>query len=55
MKKLLLLNLAVISAISLHAQVITEQVDLGAGYVNQVYYGLDNQTQTTVSASSWDI
>lgn len=52
-KSVLLLCILFLSAQS-YGQVTSDQVDLGAGYVNQVYYHF-NGTKTTVAASSWDL
>jgi hypothetical protein len=54
MKNLLLLLTGIFTFSFSNAQVISDQVDLGAGYVNQVYYHF-NGTKSTVSSASWDL
>jgi len=54
MKKIVLLLVGFFLLNQTRAQVVDDQVDLGAGYVNQVFYNL-NTTQNTVAINTWDI
>jgi len=54
MKNFFLLAAALFLSAAINAQTVSDQVDLGAGYVNQVYYNL-NGTKTSVDIGSWDI
>lgn len=53
MKKLLLS--AMILATTLMSAQETVNISMGAGYSNEVYYKLDTQTETTFTATNWDI
>jgi len=58
MKKLLLPILFFALSISLRAQIVTDSVQLGAGYTSQVFYQLAAQTKTSVpfaGPGGWDI
>jgi len=54
MKKTLLFAFTVLISMGLLAQVQKEVVT-GPGYVNDVYYSLENGTDTTVQRDNWDI
>ena len=54
MKKTLLFAFTVLISMGLLAQVQKEVVT-GAGYANDVYYSLENGTDTTVQRDNWDI
>lgn len=53
--KLLFLWTVLFSVCVIQAQETTVNTSLGAGYSNQVYYKLSTQTETVVTANSWDI
>jgi len=46
--------LAFVSFFSLHAQE-TVTVSVGASYINQVYYSIDNDDKVTLNNESWDL
>jgi hypothetical protein len=52
-----LLSFAIITAFafSAKAQTTSDTVSIGAGYTDQVWYNLDNGTETAVNGSSWDL
>lgn len=54
MKKITLIFAGIFSVLSLNAQ-LTKTVSVGAGYVNEVYYSLENEEVKTIDRASWDI
>jgi hypothetical protein len=55
MKKILLLSsIVILSLLNASAQVIADQVEMGSGYANQVFYHF-NGTKTSVAADAWDL
>lgn len=54
MKKITLIFAGIFSAFSINAQV-SDTVSTGIGYVNGVYYSLENDEIHTVEAGNWDI
>lgn len=55
MKKGLLATFAIILTGALSAQSVKDTVSLGAGYTNQVWYQLENGSETSTPKTSWDI
>ena len=53
-KQLLAFTFLAASAISVQGQTVTDTVSLGAGYVNQVWYNLENGTETSTGGANWD-
>src|SRR5262245_30226059 len=54
MKQIVLLLTGFFLLNQVRAQVVEDQVNLGAGYVYQVFYNL-NQVQSTVAVNTWDL
>jgi len=54
MKKITLIFAGIFSVLGVNAQT-TDTVSLGAGYVNGIYYSLENNDVHTVEAGNWDI
>ena len=44
-----------VASITTQAQVVNGEVAMGAGYANDVYYGLANQDTNSVDRADWDI
>ncbi len=55
MKKLLLSITALLATTFALAQEITVDINMGAGYPNEVYFDLSTETSTTYTAADWDI
>ena len=55
MKRILLTITTLALVGTLSAQKVTDTVSLGAGYVNQVWYSLENDNQATAPKNNWDI
>lgn len=51
----LLLSISVLTSVLFNAQVNSTTVSMGPGYANQVFYQLENGTETSVSKSNWDL
>ncbi len=54
-KHVLSLSTLALFTISTQAQVIIDTVSVGAGYINQKYYSLQNDEQGTQAKDNWDI
>lgn len=54
-RHLLSLSTLALITISTQAQVIIDTVSIGAGYINQKYYSLQNDEQGTQGKDNWDI
>lgn len=53
--KFTLLASILLTSVAVNAQTIKGEVAMGAGYANDVYYGLANQSTQAVNRSDWDI
>jgi len=53
--KFTLLAMIMATSVALNAQTINADITMGAGYANDVYYGLENQTSSTSNRQDWDI
>ncbi len=56
MKKTLLSLSAIVAAVvSVHAQQVEDQVTMGAGYANNVFYNLETKNDQTFPNNGWDL
>jgi len=55
MKKILLSSYLMVAIMSAITAQVTDTVSTGTGYANQVWYNLDNGTETSVAGDSWDL
>lgn len=53
--KFTLLASIILTSVAINAQTIKGEVTMGAGYANDVYYGLANQTTQVENRTDWDI
>ncbi|WP_288764040.1 HmuY family protein [uncultured Weeksella sp.] len=54
-KKFTLFSTTFLIGLSLQAQIIQGEISMGQAYQNDVYFGLENQTQFEVNRQEWDL